>query len=61
MPAEQVDAMVANRGRPAPPPAARPGRSPLVTLLRELEARPSIGHFSMVKDGETVVWRRATG
>ncbi|HWV84716.1 MAG TPA: hypothetical protein VNZ62_04665 [Capillimicrobium sp.] len=60
MPAEQVDAMVANRGKPAPPPAARPGRSPLVTLLRELEARPSIAHFSMAKDGETVVWRRAT-
>jgi len=60
MPAEQVDAMVANRGKPAPPPAARPGRSPLVTLLRELESRPSIAHFSMAKDGETVVWRRAT-
>jgi len=59
MPAEQVDAMVANRGKPAPPPAARPGRSPLVTLLRELESRPSIAHFSMAKDGVTVVWRRA--
>jgi oxaloacetate decarboxylase alpha subunit len=59
MPAEQVDAMVEARGRPAPPPAARPGRSPVVTLLAELERRPSITEFSLAKDGETVVWRRA--
>ena len=58
MPAEQVDAMVQARGRPAPPPAARPGRSPLVTLLRELSARPAISHFTLFKDGETVVWNR---
>jgi hypothetical protein len=30
-----------------------------VTLLAELARRPSIAHFSMRKDGETVVWRRA--
>jgi oxaloacetate decarboxylase (Na+ extruding) subunit alpha len=58
MPAEQVDAMVAARGRPTPPPAVRPGRAPLVSLLRELSQRPAISHFSLVKDGETVVWRR---
>jgi oxaloacetate decarboxylase alpha subunit len=58
MPAEQVDAMVQARGRTAPPPAARPGRSPLVTLLRELSARPAISHFTLFKDGETVVWNR---
>jgi oxaloacetate decarboxylase alpha subunit len=58
MPAEQVDAMIAARGRPAPPPAARPGRAPLVTLLTELSRRPAITHFSLVKDGETVIWNR---
>jgi oxaloacetate decarboxylase alpha subunit len=58
MPADQVDAMIRSRGRPAPPPAARPGRSALITLLRELMSRPSITHFSLVKDGETVVWNR---
>jgi oxaloacetate decarboxylase (Na+ extruding) subunit alpha len=58
MPAEQVDAMIAARGHPAPLPAARPGRAPLVDLLRELSRRPSITHFSLVKDGDTVVWHR---
>ena len=58
MPAEQVDAMIAARGHPAPLPAARPGRAPLVDLLRELSRRPSITHFSLVKDGDTVLWRR---
>jgi oxaloacetate decarboxylase (Na+ extruding) subunit alpha len=58
MPADQVDAMIQSRGKPAPPPAARPGRSAVVTLLRELTSRPSITHFSLVKDGETVVWNR---
>ena len=60
MPAEQVDAMIAARGHAAPMPAARPGRAPLVNLLRELSQRPSITHFSLVKDGETVLWRRAS-
>jgi oxaloacetate decarboxylase alpha subunit len=58
MPAEQVDAMVDGRAR-APAPAARPGRAPLVTLLQELDRRTAITHFSLVKDGERVVWRRA--
>ncbi len=57
MPAEQVDAMVANRNS-APAPAARPGRAPVVTLLQELGRRTSITDFSLVKDGDTVVWRR---
>ena len=38
MPEEQVDAMVAARGQPASSAAARPGRAPLVTLLRSLPA-----------------------
>jgi oxaloacetate decarboxylase alpha subunit len=59
MPGDQVDAMVAARGRPAPLAAARPGRAPLVGLLQELAARPAISMFSLVKDGETVVWRRS--
>ncbi|HUA04856.1 MAG TPA: hypothetical protein VMB27_13205 [Solirubrobacteraceae bacterium] len=60
MPEGQVDAMVANRGRPAPVPAARPGRSPLVTLLNELARRPAITEFELTHDqGDTVVWRRA--
>jgi oxaloacetate decarboxylase alpha subunit len=62
MPEEQVDAMVAAReeARPAPPPAARPGRSPLVTLLSELARRPAISEFELTQDqGDTLVWRRA--
>ena len=61
MPEEQVDAMVAARdhGAGVALPAARPGRAPVVTLLRELAHRPSITDFTLVKDGETVVWRRA--
>jgi oxaloacetate decarboxylase alpha subunit len=59
MPQEQVDAMIEARGRPAPPPAARPGRSPLVTLLHELSRRPAISELELTQNGETVVWRRA--
>jgi oxaloacetate decarboxylase (Na+ extruding) subunit alpha len=63
MPAEQVDAMVAARDRTGPPgaplPAARPGRSPLVNLLAELDRRPALTSVEIVKDGERVVWRRA--
>ncbi|MBV9942180.1 MAG: hypothetical protein JO262_08655 [Solirubrobacterales bacterium] len=59
MPGEQVDAMIEARGRPAPPPAARPGGSPLVALLQELARRPAISELELAKDGETVVWRRA--
>ena len=59
MPGEQVDAMIEARARPAPAPAARPGRSPLVTLLEELARRPAISELAISKDGDTVVWRRA--
>jgi oxaloacetate decarboxylase alpha subunit len=61
MPEEQVDAMVAARysaGGP-PLPAARPGRSPLVSLLQELERRPALTSVTIVADGDRVVWRRA--
>ncbi|MFL5862451.1 MAG: biotin carboxyl carrier protein [Solirubrobacteraceae bacterium] len=65
MPAEQVDAMVAARdgsdgeghGR-GPLPAARPGRSPLVTLLAELQRRPSLFSVELRTDAERVLWRR---
>lgn len=59
MPAEQVDAMVDARGRPQPPATAGPRRAPVVTLLHELARRGSISEFSLAKDGESVVWRRA--
>jgi oxaloacetate decarboxylase alpha subunit len=65
MPAEQVDAMIAARdgsddgGRGRPLPAARPGRSPLVTLLRELQQRESIHSAEIVSGDDRVVWRRA--
>jgi oxaloacetate decarboxylase alpha subunit len=67
MPAEQVDAMIATRdgggGRAGgagayPLPAARPGRSPLVTLLRELERRPSLTSVEISSGDEHVTWRR---
>jgi oxaloacetate decarboxylase (Na+ extruding) subunit alpha len=58
MPEEQVDAMIAARGRPAAP-ATQATRAPIVTLLQELARRPAISDFSLVKDGESVVWRRA--
>ena len=59
MPAEQVDAMLAARGRPLDL-AVRNGseRAPLVELLRALEQRPEISYLEMVRDDETVVWRR---
>jgi oxaloacetate decarboxylase alpha subunit len=65
MPAEQVDAMIAARDRSddggpgRPLPAARPGRSPLVTLLRELQQRESIESAEIVAGDDRVVWRRA--
>jgi oxaloacetate decarboxylase alpha subunit len=62
MPAEQVDAMVAARdaaaGTGGPLPAARPGRSPLVTLLAELQRRPSLRRAEIVSGDERLVWRR---
>jgi oxaloacetate decarboxylase (Na+ extruding) subunit alpha len=60
MPEEQVDAMKAARsqaGEPAPGHAHRP--TPIVRLLQELERRPEISSFTLVKDGDRVVWRRA--
>jgi oxaloacetate decarboxylase alpha subunit len=64
MPAQQVDGMVAARdgGGGAggyPLPAARPGRSPLVTLLKELARRPSLTSVEIETGEERVVWRRA--
>jgi oxaloacetate decarboxylase alpha subunit len=60
MPQEQVDAMIAARGQAPAPPAARPGRSPLVSLLHELARRPAITEFTLANNdgGDTVVWRR---
>jgi oxaloacetate decarboxylase alpha subunit len=64
MPAEQVDAMIAardgsDRAGTRPLAAARPGRSPLVTLLSELQRRESITSAEIVSGGDRVVWRRA--
>jgi oxaloacetate decarboxylase (Na+ extruding) subunit alpha len=60
MPEEQVDAMLAEHrpaaGREA---VARPGRSPVVRLLRELDRRPSIEYLHLRTDDEVVEWRRA--
>jgi oxaloacetate decarboxylase (Na+ extruding) subunit alpha len=64
MPEEQVDAMVEARDGGAgarPLPAARPGRAPVVTLLRELANRPEISEVALTTDSDTVVWRRAPG
>ncbi|MBV8711746.1 MAG: hypothetical protein JOY56_08195, partial [Solirubrobacterales bacterium] len=59
MPAEQVDAMLAARGRPLDL-VVRNGseRPPLVELLRALEQRPGISYLEMARGGERVVWRR---
>jgi len=60
MPGEQVDAMIEARDKPSPLPAARPGRSPLVTLIQELARRPAISELELTHDGgDTLVWRRA--
>jgi oxaloacetate decarboxylase alpha subunit len=60
MPEEQVDAMIAAKAGTPPAPAARPGRSPVVSLVQELARRPAISEFSLVQDdGDMVVWRRA--
>jgi oxaloacetate decarboxylase alpha subunit len=70
MPQEQVDAMTASyrpvarshaaaRGQAPRASAARPARSPLVTLLHELARRPAITELELThKGGDTVVWRR---
>jgi oxaloacetate decarboxylase alpha subunit len=54
MPAEQVDAMVS--GAPAEPVGRR---SPLVTLLRELDRRPEITYLQLGKGDTRLLWRRA--
>ena len=59
MPAEQVDAMLAARGRPLELAAGNGSeRAPLVELLRDLERRLAISSLEMVRGDETVVWRR---
>ena len=59
MPSEQVDAMLAARGRPLALAVGNgAARAPLVELLRALEQRPGISYLEMVRGGETVVWRR---
>ena len=55
MPAEQVDAMVAERGQGRP--ATR--RNPLVRLLRELAKREDVTYVRVEKGDDLVVWRRA--
>jgi oxaloacetate decarboxylase alpha subunit len=59
MPGEQVDAMIEAKNSPPPPPAARPARSPLVGLLRELAERPEISELELTQGGDRLVWRRA--
>jgi hypothetical protein len=51
--------MIAARGRTRTP-AARPGRAPLVTLLRELDRRTDLTHVAIAKGGESLEWRRAS-
>jgi oxaloacetate decarboxylase (Na+ extruding) subunit alpha len=63
MPAEQVDAMLASPAAAAPGerrPMGRPGRSPVVTLLREVAERKSITQLRVQTADELVEWRRAT-
>jgi oxaloacetate decarboxylase alpha subunit len=71
MPAEQVDAMIANRDNLAavrdnpaavpisrtPPLPAAP-LAPIVNLLQGLEARSDIREFILTNGDESVVWRR---
>lgn len=59
MPEEQVDAMVAARDSERPAPLARPGRDPLVRLLRELAKREELTYVRVEKGDDLVVWRRA--
>ncbi|HTX31535.1 MAG TPA: hypothetical protein VMD09_09115 [Solirubrobacteraceae bacterium] len=67
MPEEQVDAMKAGshatppREAHAPPggPVHAPARTPLITLLRELQRRQDISTFSLQTEDERLVWRRA--
>jgi oxaloacetate decarboxylase alpha subunit len=73
MPAEQVDAMIAARGggggggvrggvvekrRRRTETEQAPGRSPWVSLLHELAARPEISEFALRRGEERLEWRR---
>jgi oxaloacetate decarboxylase alpha subunit len=58
MPQEQVDAMLAAPGAAVATPSPRPGRSPIVRLLRELEHRPAVTYVHLESEDETVEWRR---
>jgi oxaloacetate decarboxylase alpha subunit len=63
MPEEQVDAMLASAPTPARverPPAPRSAVHPVVTLLREVVARPEIRQLRVQKGDELVVWRRGS-
>jgi oxaloacetate decarboxylase (Na+ extruding) subunit alpha len=57
MPAEQVNAMIAARGK-EPTPAVANGPQPIITLLRELARRPDIARFELRGETELVIWRR---
>jgi oxaloacetate decarboxylase alpha subunit len=60
MPEEQVDAMLAaERAGTRPLAAARPGRSPLVTLVKELAARRELGQIRVVAGADTIELRHA--
>jgi oxaloacetate decarboxylase alpha subunit len=59
MPAEQVDAMLASSSAPRPP-AGPTARHAVVTLLREVERRPSVTELRVRKGDDLVEWRRAT-
>ena len=59
MPQEQVDAMVAAAAGEGP--QARPGRDPLVRLLREVSRRPSITYLRLTKGDDVVEYRRTGG
>jgi oxaloacetate decarboxylase alpha subunit len=70
MPGEQVDAMIAARDDGDSPRALKkrrqtteieqtPRRSPWVSLLSEIAARPEIAEFSLTRGEERLEWRRA--
>jgi oxaloacetate decarboxylase alpha subunit len=59
MPAEQVDAMRSGAGAQEPArPAPDRRRSPIVALLRELDARPELREVEVRAGEELLRWRR---
>jgi oxaloacetate decarboxylase (Na+ extruding) subunit alpha len=58
MPPDQVDAMAAGADAPSSGSASS-GRSPVVTLLRELAAREDIDYLRVEKGDDVVEWHRA--